>query len=263
MINAALQAQYNDTMRRNTHVPGMVREQTRHTVRYTNPHGSLRYVLWHDFPIEGTQEIVAEEIADARKHAGALCWRVHADDSPRDALAACLLANGFARDADTTQHFVSPRVLQSNTANATAPAGIEIRELVSPLELEAYAGVWKDVWPDMPNDRYVHDYQLLMESGERGLRFWAAFEGVLAVSTAYINHPPGFPMALLCGGATRKKYQKRGIYHALIASRARAAAQTGVETLCVDASGESAPVLQKLGFVAQLSVQFFEKSFDP
>lgn len=261
-MSAALQKQYNNTMRRNTHVPGMAREATRHTVRYTNPHGSLRYVLWHDFPMEDTQEIVAEEIANARRHASALCWRIHEDDSPRDALIACLLANGFTRDADTTQHFISPRTLVANTLRAQTPPGIEIRELVSPLELEAYTGVWDELWPNMPNARYVHDYQLLMESGERGLRFWAAFEGVMAVSTAYIVHPPGFPMALLCGGTTRKAFQRRGIYHALVAARARAAQDAGVETLCVDASSESAPVLRKMGFVPQVNVQFFEKSFD-
>jgi hypothetical protein len=260
-MNAALQKQYNLTMRRNTHVPGMLREETRHTVRYTNAHGSLRYVLWHDFPMEATQEIVAEEITQARRHAGALCWRIHGDDSPRDALIACLLANGFTRDADATQHFISPDTLIANTLRAQTPAGIEIRELVSPLELEAYTGVWDEVWPTMPNARYVHDYQLLMESGERGLRFWAAYEGVMAVSTAYISHPPGFPMALLCGGATRKAFQRRGIYHALVAARARAAKAAEVATLCVDASSESAPVLQKLGFTPQVNVQFFEKDF--
>jgi Acetyltransferase (GNAT) domain len=261
-MNAALQLQYNDTMRRNSHVPGMVREATRHTVRYTNSHGSLRYVLWHDFSMEHTQEIVAEEIADARIHAGALCWRIHGDDSPRDALIACLIANGFTRDADATQHFIAPHTLVTNTLGAQVPPSIEIRELVSPLELEAYTSVWDEVWPNMPNARYVHDYQLLMESGERGLRFWAAFEGIMAVSTAYIIHPPGYPMALLCGGTTRKAYQRRGIYHALVAARARAAQAAGVETLCVDASSESAPLLQKIGFVPQGNVQFFEKSFD-
>jgi hypothetical protein len=261
-MDVVLQKQYNLTMRRNSHVPGMVREETRHTVRYTNLHGSLRYVLWHDFSLEATEQIVADEIADAKRHAGALCWRIHGDDSPRDALIACLLANGFARDADATQHFIAPETLVTNTQRVKIPSGIEIRELVSPLELEAYALVWDDVWPSMPNARYVRDYQLLMESGERGFRFWAAFEGIMAVSTAYIVHPTGNPMALLCGGATRKGYQRRGIYYALVAARARAAQAAGVKTLCVDASSESAPVLQKMGFMPQVSVQFFEKSFD-
>ena len=260
-MNSALQKQYNETMRRNTHVPGMVRQETAHTVRYTNEHGSLRYVLWHDFPIAHTEQIVAEEIADAKLHAGALCWRLHADDSPCDALVASLLAAGFERDADSTQHFISPDALVAHTAHIACPNGFEIRELVSPSELEDYIGVWDDVWPGMPNKRYVNDYQLLMESGERGLRFWAAFEGGLAVSSAYLIHPPGIAMALLCGGATRANYRHRGVYHALIRTRAQAAAAAGVTTLCVDASSESAPVLQKLGFVPQFRVQFFEKTF--
>ncbi len=252
---------YNETMRRNTRVPGMVREQTPYTVRYTNPHGSLRYVLWHDFPIALTEQIVAEEIADAKVHAGALCWRVHADDSPCNALVASLLAAGFERDADATQHFISPDALVANTAQIVCPEGFEIRELVSPYELEDYIGVWDDVWPGMPNARYVNDYQLLMESGERGPRFWAAYEGGLAVASAYIIHPTGNAMALLCAGVTRRSYQRRGLYHALVRARAQAATAAGVTTLCVDASSESAPVLQKLGFAPQVSVQFFEKTF--
>ena len=260
-MDLALQQQYNDTMRRNTHVPGMVREETAHTVRYTNSHGSLRYVLWHDFPLADTAAIVAAEIADAQKHASALCWRIHADDSPRDALISALLADGFERDADAIQHFISTQRLVENTASAASPKGIEIRELASPLEIEDYVGVWDDAWPTMPNARYVRDYQLLMESGERGLRFWAAYDGAMAVSSGYLVHPPGYPMALLCGGVTRKAYQRRGTYHALVAARARAAVAAGVQTLCVDASSESAPVLQKLGFAPQRNVQFFEKTF--
>jgi hypothetical protein len=264
-MNDFLQTLYNDCMRRNTVVPGMAREETAYTVRYTNPHGSLRYVLWHDFPaaIPAAQfeALIDEEIADAAKHAGALCWRIHADDAPCDALIALLLQKGFRHDADALQHFITPELLIDNTRHAEARAGFELRELVSPLELEAYTSVWDELWPGMPNARYVADYQALMESGEGGMRYWAAFEGVLPVATGYLIHPPQSPMALLCGGTTRVAYQRRGLYHALVAVRARAALAAGVQTLCVDASSESAPVLAKLGFAPQVRVRFYEKEF--
>jgi hypothetical protein len=264
-MNISLQNQYNQLMRRDTVVPGMVREETRYTVRYTNPHGSLRYVLWHRFPVAipaaQFEALIDEEIADASKHADALCWRIHDDDAPCEPLIALLLKKGFHPDADSVQHFIAPQSLIDNTLHANARSGFELRELVSPVELEAYKSVWDEIWPGMPNARYVADYQALMESGQGGMRFWAAFEGVLPVATGYLVHSPGSPMALLCGGTTRAAYQRRGLYHALVAVRARAALAAGVETLCVDASSESAPVLAKLGFAPQVRVRFYEKAF--
>jgi GNAT superfamily N-acetyltransferase len=54
----------------------------------------------------------------------------------------------------------------------------------------------------------------------------------------------------LWGGATLAEWRGLGIYRALVARRAQLAAGRGVCYLQVDASGDSAPILQRLGFQA-------------
>jgi GNAT superfamily N-acetyltransferase len=59
---------------------------------------------------------------------------------------------------------------------------------------------------------------------------------------------PGSQFAGLWGGATLAEWRGRGIYRALVARRAQLAAARGVRYLQVDASSDSSPILQRLGF---------------
>ena len=58
---------------------------------------------------------------------------------------------------------------------------------------------------------------------------------------------PGSP---LWGGATLEEWRGRGIYRALVARRAQVAAENGRRYLETDASDDSRPILERLGFVA-------------
>ena len=49
--------------------------------------------------------------------------------------------------------------------------------------------------------------------------------------------------------ATLQRWRRRGIYRALVAARARLAVQRGYRYLQVDASDDSRPILERLGFV--------------
>ncbi len=256
MLDLELAAHYAHTMRRDTVVPGMVREEGACTVRYTQRHGSVRYVLWHRLAAEDTARVVAEEVALARGRAGALIWRVHADDEPRE-LAGHLLAAGFRHEDVSMQHFAAcDRVIDATRDHACT---LRIGELETSPELEAYLPIWNEAWPGEPNERYLRDYQRVIDDGEDGMRFWAAFDdGDKAVAAAYLVHPPGRDMALLCGGVTRLASQRRGAYRALLHARAIAAQAAGVRTLCVDASAQASAVLQRLGFEPQVEVSFYE-----
>jgi GNAT superfamily N-acetyltransferase len=260
MANAELAQRYASTMRHDTIVPGMVREVGRCTVRYTQRQGSVRFVLWHRLAAADVEGVVAEEVALARGQVQALIWRVHADDEPRE-LGAHLRAVGFRHEDTTLQHFARPQRVLDATRDHGCP--FEIRELTTARELDAYLPIWNEAWPNEPNARYVGDYQRLINDGDAGMRFWAAFDGGQAMASAYLAHPPGFDMALLHGGVTRRAWQRRGAYRALLHARALAADAAGVRTLCVDASAQAAPVLQQLGFEPQVEVDFYELDFTP
>ena len=62
--------------------------------------------------------------------------------------------------------------------------------------------------------------------------------------------PPGTEFATLWGGGTLPAWRGRGIYRALVAYRANLAAERGFRYLQVDASDDSRPILERLGFVA-------------
>ena len=76
---------------------------------------------------------------------------------------------------------------------------------------------------------------------------WPATE---PVCSARIEFLPGTDFASLWGGGTLPAWRRKGIYRALVAYRAGLAAARGYRFLQVDASADSRPVLQHLGFVA-------------
>ena len=61
--------------------------------------------------------------------------------------------------------------------------------------------------------------------------------------------PPGTEFAGLWGGGTLPEWRGRGIYRALVRYRAELAAQRGYRYLTVDASPDSRPILERLGFI--------------
>ena len=63
----------------------------------------------------------------------------------------------------------------------------------------------------------------------------------------------GTEFASLWGGGTVPAWRGRGVFRALVAHRAALAAARGCRYLQVDASDDSRPILQRLGFV-QLAV---------
>jgi hypothetical protein len=60
----------------------------------------------------------------------------------------------------------------------------------------------------------------------------------------------GTDFATLWGGATLPGWRRRGIYRATVAYRANLAAERGFRFMTVDASADSRPILERLGFVA-------------
>jgi GNAT superfamily N-acetyltransferase len=74
-----------------------------------------------------------------------------------------------------------------------------------------------------------------------------ALAGDEPVSAARMELVPGTRFAGLWGGGTVEGWRGRGIYRALVAHRARIAADRGYRYLQVDASDQSRPILERLG----------------
>ena len=68
------------------------------------------------------------------------------------------------------------------------------------------------------------------------------------VCAARVEFLPGTEFAGLWGGGTLPQWRRRGIYRALVRYRAELAARRGYKYLTVDASEDSRPILEKVGF---------------
>ena len=257
MNPSALLSLYDDTMRRNASVAGCAREITARSSRYTTASGSLRYIMWHEFSATEAESCVDTEIARATGHAKSLMWKLYDHDEPRK-LREHLLARGFI-DHDPCALMAAP-VEHVASALGAESKDITTRQLVTAAELDAYQEIWDSVWPDAPNARYVNDYRQLAADRDPGVAFFAGFSpSGEPITSGYLFHAPQAPFALLCGGATKAAWRNRYAYSAMLAARAKCAQQRGAVYLAVEASPQSQPILERLGFERLSTLLFYEK----
>ncbi len=171
-------------------------------------------------------------------------WKWHEHDSPAD-LADRLRAHGFVGEEVET-------VLVGIAADLVAgpaPLDVQLRELTEVAELQAVGAMESEVWGE--------DWSWLAEDliarraaeGDQLRIFGAYAPGDQLVSAAWLVFNPGTDFAGLWGGSTLPAWRGRGIYRSLVAIRARLAVSLGYRYVQVDASSDSNPILQRLGFV--------------
>lgn len=172
-------------------------------------------------------------------------WKIRGHDLPSD-LTDRLRAAGFAAEAEETvligraKDMASPPVL---------PDGVVLRQVTERADMHRIAALESTVWGQ----------DLTMIGDDLAGRVAAAPDDLVilvaeadgeVVSAAWLVFRTGTEFAGLWGGSTLSAWRGRGIYRALVAARAHIAAARGVRYLQVDASGDSAPILRRLGFHA-------------
>lgn len=167
-------------------------------------------------------------------------WKTRGHDLPAD-LPERLVAAGFAAEERET-------VLIGETAQLAAMKqddGITVREVTEDADMHRIAAMASEVWGD---DRSWLAAELINRTPDTVVVVAEADGRV--VSSARLVFEPGTDFAGLWGGSTLEEWRGRGIYRALVAHRAKVAHRRGVRYLQVDATEDSRPILQRLGFVA-------------
>jgi GNAT superfamily N-acetyltransferase len=174
-------------------------------------------------------------------------WKTHGHDQPED-LTDRLRAAGFVAE-EIENVFVGVAAELSGLPSEVP--GIEIRELTEPADFHRVGAMESEVWGGPANDwDWLADDLIARRAADpKNLLVFAAFAGQELVSAAWLVRNPGTEFAGLWGGSTLAAWRGRGIYRALIARRAKVAAGRGTRYLQVDASPDSTPILQRLGFV--------------
>jgi GNAT superfamily N-acetyltransferase len=132
--------------------------------------------------------------------------------------------------------------------DVSVPDGVVVREVSEPLDLGRIAQMEEEIWEE--DHSWIESLGEERAADPNGLRIFVAEAGDVVVCAGWVRFPSGTEFATLWGGGTLPAWRGRGIYRALVAHRARLAAERGCGYLEVDASDESRPFLERLGFVA-------------
>ncbi|MEU9301049.1 GNAT family N-acetyltransferase [Streptomyces sp. NPDC048269] len=242
-----VRAEYDARMRRGAQpdaAPARV-ERAGAVVRHTVPGPGWNGVLWSDLDEQTADAEIAAQVA----HFSALGtpefeWKLYDYDRPAD-LGDRLRAAGFVPEPAET--LMVGRTEELAALPVEPPEGITLRVVTDEagvdLMMEVHARAFGTERP------HIREQMLsLLRDEPDGIEAVLAMAGDTPVSAARMEMPPGAPFAGLWGGGTDPRWRGRGIYRLLVAHRARVAAARGIPYLQVDASSDSRPILERLGF---------------
>jgi GNAT superfamily N-acetyltransferase len=245
MDRDALLALYDHHERREARPVGLRVELGPHTVRHVGAPGASGWVIWSALAhVDADAAIAAEQARFASLRQG-FEWKHFGHDAPADLLER-LLAAGFV--AEETEALMGLDL-------DDAPAGLERDgdHDVRSMGLEGWDDVVQvlvAVWPHLA-EGFVPRFRAEIEAAPERVRLFVAYlDGAPAAAGWTLDGGAGSPFLGLFGGATLAEHRGRGLYRALVAARARFARALGTRWLTVDAGPMSAPILERLGFVA-------------
>ncbi|WP_328873805.1 GNAT family N-acetyltransferase [Streptomyces sp. NBC_00287] len=173
-------------------------------------------------------------------------WKTRAHDDPSD-LTERLRAAGFAPEEQET--VLIGRAADMAVREPVLPDGVTLRRVTADADMRRIAAmesaVWGQDWSWLADDLTGR-----VASAPDEIAVYVAEADGEVVSAAWLALRAGTGFASLWGGSTLTDWRGRGIYRALVATRAALAVARGVTYLHVDASDDSAPILRRLGFTA-------------
>ncbi len=176
----------------------------------------------------------------------ALEWKTRAHDKPAE-LIERLCAAGFAPEDTETVVIGSADAMAR--LDMRLPEGVTIRQTTAESDMWAIAAMESRVW-GRDFSWAAEDLIGRVQNGPDALAALVAESDDQVVSAGWLGFKPPTEFAALWGGSTLEEWRGRGIYRALVATRARLAVARGVRYLQVDASASSRPILERLGFAA-------------
>jgi GNAT superfamily N-acetyltransferase len=246
---AALLAAYDAQLRVNVPDPlpaGWTVDRDGPLVRFRGL-GDRGWVLYRDLGgLEGAalDELIERQVRHFADLGERFEWKYHGHDLPVD-LPERLVAHGFVpEDLETIE---IGRVADI-AAPPRPPDGVTLPEVTARRDLDSIAELESRVW-DEDYAGFADQLEVEIAADPTALTIVVAEVGEAVVSAAWMRFERGTEFATMWGGATLAEWRGRGIYRALVAHRANLAAERGFRYLETDASKDSRPILERLGFV--------------
>jgi GNAT superfamily N-acetyltransferase len=198
--------------------------------------------------LEGPEldELIARQVRVFADRGEQFEWKLHRHDRPAD-LAERLTAMGFVPE-DVETVVIAP--VSVVAGEALLPDGVMLREVRGREDLDRIGAMEEAIWHDDRAGWLADALEVELAVDPDAMTIVVAEAAGETVCAGWMRFMPGTDFATLWGGGTLSEWRGRGIYRALVAYRANLAAQRGVRYLQVDASADSRPILQRLGFVA-------------
>jgi GNAT superfamily N-acetyltransferase len=196
-------------------------------------------------PGGGVDELIARQVRVYAERGERFEWKLHAHDRPAD-LAERLRAAGFVPEAEETV-VIAP--VHEVADRPVLPAGVSLREVDERRDLDRIAALESAVWGEA-HSSLPEALEAERLADPDGVTIVVAEAGPEVVCAGWVRFERGTDFATLWGGAVLPSWRRRGIYRATVAYRANLAAERGYRFIEVDASSDSRPILERLGFVA-------------
>ncbi|MFH9979128.1 GNAT family N-acetyltransferase [Streptomyces sp. NPDC017179] len=247
MDHAAVLALYDRDLREGARPDGSGSrvERAGKVVRHIGSAQDWNGVLWSDLDESSADAAIAEQTARYGESGLAFEWKVYGHDRPAD-LGRRLLDAGFVAEPQETLMVAEIAELDLGTE---PPEGVRLRTVTDEAGVDLLVRVHEQVF-GKDGSRLRHRLLARLAAEPDTLVAVVALAGDEPVSAARMELLPGTGFAGLWGGGTLEGWRGRGVYRALVAHRARAAADRGCRYLQVDASSRSRPILERLGFAA-------------
>ncbi|MEU3463823.1 GNAT family N-acetyltransferase [Streptomyces sp. NPDC006733] len=248
MDHEAVLTQFDQQMRRDAQPdePSARIERVGDVVRHVGAgNDDWNGVIWSDLQEDTADEAIAEQVRYFTSLGREFEWKLYAHDRPGD-LGDRLRAAGFT--AEPAETLMVARVDELST-DVTLPESVHVRAVTDPAGVDLAADVHEEAFGTSA-DRLRHRLHSQLTARPETFSMVLAMAGDVPVSAARMELNPGTDFAGLWGGGTVAAWRGRGIYRALVAHRARIAAELGYPYLQVDASDQSSPILRRLGFAA-------------
>ena len=201
-------------------------------------------VSWSALDGASADRVIAAQISRFARASRPWEWKHYSYDQPAD-LHDRLLAAGFT--PEPAEALLVAEIAEL-PPDVPPPVGVELRAVVDEGDVEALVRVHEEVFGE---DHSALGAVLLAGLARRPSTAAAvvamAAQGPVAAGRVEFHRNSDF--ASLWGGGTLPAWRGRGVFRSIVTYRAALAAARGFRFLCVEASADSRPILQRLGFV--------------
>lgn len=200
-------------------------------------------VVWSDLSEETADAAIAEQVQFFTELGREFEWKVYGHDEPAD-LAERLAKAGFA--AEPAEALMVAEIAGLPT-EPVLPEGVRIVDVRDAEGVELMVRAQDEGFGRSAPRQKEHFLRLVAEDPD-SLIALVVMAGDRPVCASRLEIHQGTEFGSLWGGATVPDWRRKGIYKATVAYRARIAAARGCRYLQVDASDDSRPILERLGF---------------